>query len=96
MLYPPTCVGLGYGRRAPSLGVFLGGMGSAASRKRFVSGLGFRARPDFPGRAAYALSRGRPEPRPRTLPRRPVGVIGRAAVQECPPVARRLRLPASP
>ena len=47
--------------------------------------------------AAYALSRGRPEPRLRTLLRRPVGLnSGPEAVQECPPVAHRLRLPASP
>ena len=46
--------------------------------------------------APYALSRGRPEPRPHTLLRRPVGHSGPQAVQECPPVAHRLRLPASP
>ena len=47
--------------------------------------------------AAYMLSRGRPEPRLRTLLRRPVGLnSGPEAVQECPPVAHRLRLPASP
>ena len=46
--------------------------------------------------AAYMLSRGRPEPRLRTLLRRPFGHSGPEAVQECPPVAHRLRLPASP
>ena len=45
--------------------------------------------------AAYALSRGRPEPRPATLLRRPV-VERWLVVQECPPVAHRLRLSASP
>ena len=40
--------------------------------------------------AAYMLSRGRPEPRLRTLLRRPFGHSGPEAVQECPPVAPRL------
>ena len=31
MLYLPTCVGLGYGHRASSLGAFLGSMGSMTS-----------------------------------------------------------------
>ena len=31
ILYPPTCVGLGYGPRANSLEVFLGSMGSVTS-----------------------------------------------------------------
>jgi hypothetical protein len=34
MLYLPTCVGLGYGRRASSLGAFLGSMGSVTSPER--------------------------------------------------------------
>ena len=50
----------------------------------------------FPRPAPYALSRGRPEPRPSTLLRRPIGDNGPEAVQECPPAAHRLRLPASP
>ena len=33
ILYPPTCVGLGYGHRASSLGAFLGSMGSVTSPK---------------------------------------------------------------
>ena len=55
------------------LGVFLGSMGSPASPKR----LRLASRPSrgggFPCPPAYALSRGRPEPRPATLLRRPVG-----------------------
>ena len=35
ILYPPTCVGLGYGRRASSLDAFLGSMGSVTSPLRF-------------------------------------------------------------
>ncbi len=35
ILYPPTCVGLGYGRRANSLDAFLGSMGSVTSPLRF-------------------------------------------------------------
>ena len=31
ILYPPTCVGLGYGHRASSLEAFLGSMGSVTS-----------------------------------------------------------------
>ena len=45
-----------------------------------------------PGRAP---SRGRPEPRRATPIRRPVGRDGASPVQECPPAARRLRLPPS-
>jgi hypothetical protein len=48
ILYLPTCVGLGYGRRANSLGAFLGSMGSVTSPKRF--GITSRAveGPDLP------------------------------------------------
>ena len=95
MFYPPTCVGLRYGRDGACLGVFLGTSGSLASLDRFVRSLapvetGF-AWP--PGRAP---SRGRPEPRRATPIRRPVGRDGSIAVQECLPAALRLRLPASP
>ena len=48
MFYPPTCVGLRYGRRCPCLGVFLGTTGSLASLKRFVRSLA-RTVPDLPG-----------------------------------------------
>ena len=64
--------------RAPraSLEVFPGGMGSPASDQ--ILRLASRARVVgwFPRRPPYALSRGRPEPRPATLPRHPVGGDG--------------------
>ncbi len=44
----------------------------------------------------YALSRGRPEPRSRILPRRPIGRSAPAPARECLPVVHRLRLAASP
>ena len=72
MFYPPTCVGLRYGPRAASLGVFLGSMGSPTSLSRFVRRLG-PLRRAFHCAAPYAASRGRPEPRPATLLRRPIG-----------------------
>ena len=50
---------------------------------------------DLPLPSPYALSRGRPEPRPATLLRRPVVKRG-MAVQEYRPVVHRLRLSASP
>ena len=34
ILYPPTCVGLGYGHHVSSLGAFLGSMGSVTSPDR--------------------------------------------------------------
>ncbi len=60
--------------RAPrgSLGVFLGSMGSPASLARFVLGLR-HVRRAFHNASPYAVSRGRPEPRPATLLRRPIG-----------------------
>ena len=39
MFYPPTCVGLRYGRARACLGVFLGTSGSLASLKCFVRSL---------------------------------------------------------
>ena len=50
----------------------------------------------FPCGAPYALSRGRPEPRPATLLRHPVGDNAPPAVQESLPVVHRLRMAASP
>jgi hypothetical protein len=44
----------------------------------------------------YALSRGRPEPRPAILLRCPFGNNDSQMVQECLPVVHRLRLSASP
>ncbi len=49
ILYPPTCVGLGYGHRVSSLEAFLGSMGSVTSpdsARHRVSGFGG---PDLPG-----------------------------------------------
>ena len=48
MFYPPTCVGLRYGRDGACLGVFLGTTGSLASLDRFVRSLARRV-PDLPG-----------------------------------------------
>ena len=43
MFYPPTCVGLRYGRARACLGVFLGTSGSLASLSRFVRSLALDA-----------------------------------------------------
>ena len=61
--------------RAPGrcLEVFLGSMGSPASLSCFVSRLRECVRADFHALTPYTLSRGRPEPRPATLLRRPFG-----------------------
>ena len=75
MLYPPTCVGFGTGAaglpRGFSRGHGLAGFGSDPSSRVSGSSVGW-----FPCRPPYALSRGRPEPRPATLPRHPVGGDG--------------------
>ena len=57
ILYPPTCVGFGYGHRASSLEAFLGSIGSVTSALRL--GITSQASwgPDLPG------------PRPTRLPR---------------------------
>ena len=49
MFYPPTCVGLRYGRGGACLGVFLGTSGSLASLKPASSGASPSCGPDFPG-----------------------------------------------
>ncbi len=84
-----------YGRRGRCLGIFLGGVESATSPcgSSRVSGL---LGTGFPWAPPYALSRGRPEPRSRILPRRPIGRSAPAPARECLPVVHRLRLPASP
>lgn len=51
MFYPPTCVGLRYGRARACLAVFLGTTGSLASLSRFVRSLTL-APGDFPPRRA--------------------------------------------
>ena len=63
---------------------------------RFVSRLRMYGTADFHAAPPYALSRGRPEPRPATLLRRPVGDNGSQAVQEYLPVVHRLRISPSP
>ncbi len=62
ILYPPTCVGLGYGHRASSLGAFLGSMGSVTSpvtARHHASGC---MRPGFAWTSPYTLTPGRPTP----------------------------------
>ena len=49
MFYPPTCVGLRYGRDGACLGVFLGTSGSLASLETASSGASPWCGPDFPG-----------------------------------------------
>ena len=49
MFYPPTCVGLRYGRDGACLGVFLGTTGSLASLETASSGASPWCGPDFPG-----------------------------------------------
>ena len=63
ILYPPTCVGLGYGRRANSLDAFLGSMGLVTmpfTARYHVSGL---MRSGFAWPSPYSLTRGQPTPR---------------------------------
>ena len=55
------------------LEVFLGSMGSPTSLNCFVSRLRHKQR-GFPYAEPYTLSRGRPEPRPATLLRHPIGI----------------------
>ncbi len=77
ILYPPTCVGLGYGHRASSLEAFLGSMGSVTSpgtaRRRVSGSMGT----GFPWAPPYTLTPGQPTPgftyppaSPHCLPRR--------------------------
>ena len=58
MLYQTTCVGFGYGPRAPSLEAFLGSRGLPTS----PHWLGLRShttnRPDFPGPSCYTVTPG--------------------------------------
>jgi hypothetical protein len=62
ILYLPTCVGLGYGRRASSLAAFLGSMESVTSpcaARYHVSGL---MGPGFTWSPPYTLTPGQPSP----------------------------------
>lgn len=77
MFYPPTCVGLRYGRAGTCLAVFLGTTGSLASPNRFVRGLAL-VRGGLPSPAGRTPSPGRPEPGRATPIRRRVGHSGPA------------------
>ena len=62
ILYPPTCVGLGYGHRVNSLEAFLGSMGlmtSPESARDHVSGY---VRSGFAKTSPYSLPPGQPTP----------------------------------
>jgi hypothetical protein len=76
ILYPPTCVGLGYGHHVSSLEAFLGSMGSVTSpgvaRHRVSGSMGT----GFAWAPPYSLTPGQPTPgftyppaSPRCLPR---------------------------
>ena len=61
ILYLPTCVGLGYGHCASSLGAFLGSIGSVTSPKRLgIASQRYRRQLSSP--AAYTLTPGLPTP----------------------------------
>ena len=77
MFYPPTCVGLRYGRAHAFLAVFLGTTGSLASLDRFVRRLTLATR-GLPSASGRAPSPGRPEPGRATPIRRRVGQSGGA------------------
>ena len=73
ILYLSTCVGLGYGRHAHWLEIFLGGMGVQWLRLKRL-GIAPRASrgPDLPGPHPTRLPRVYQRPGPLTLPRRPI------------------------
>ena len=64
ILYPPTCVGLGYGLHLLCLEAFLGSVESTALRSKAsrhrLSALD--KVPDLPGTSAYGLEPGYPSP----------------------------------
>ena len=70
-------------------------MGLPTSLIRFVCRLSLYESTHFTMLSAYAVSRGRPEPRSATLLRHPIGNNALLEVQECLPAMHRLRLPAS-
>ena len=80
------------------------GLPRGFSRQHGLTGFALRLRPApqahvapaFHWEPPYAPSRGRPEPRPATLLRRPIGCSALPGVRECRPAVHRLRLPASP
>ena len=73
ILYLSTCVGLGYGRQARWLEIFLGGMGVRWLRLKRL-GIVPRASqgPDLPGPHPTHLPRVYQRPGPLTLPRHPI------------------------
>ena len=96
MLYPPTCVGFGTGARGARPRGFSRGHGCGIFALGASSRVSASTCGGLPCRTAYLLSRGRPEPRMPALPRHRSDSNAARAVRECPPVAHRLRLPASP
>ena len=71
ILYPPTCVGLGYGHHVSWLEAFLGSIGSVTSPQTdryHVSGL---MRTGFPWASPYTLTPGQPSPGLTYLPASP-------------------------
>ncbi len=80
ILYPPTCVGLGYGHRVNSLEAFLGSMGSMTSAIRL--GITSQASwgPDFP--------RPRPTRLPQDIQRLGSPTLLRPSFAVRPPVGR--------
>ena len=85
ILYPPTCVGLGYGHRASSLEVFLGSMGSMTSpvsARHHVSG---SWGPDLPGPLPTRLPQDNQRLGSSTLLRHPIAsrlAVGRFACSD--------------
>ena len=87
ILYSPTCVGLGYGRRHCSLEVFLGSMGSTTSSQSTRIRFSGYAPGGFAYLAPYKLNRGRPTPRRSTLLRHSIGqtrISGTGISTSCP------------
>jgi hypothetical protein len=62
ILYPPTCVGLGYGHHVSSLGAFLGSMGSVTSPVRLGIASQDLMRAGFAWTSPYTLTPGQPTP----------------------------------
>ena len=73
ILYPPTCVGFGTGGWSLPRGFFSEAWAHRLRQNRLRLASRALCGGGFPCPAPYALSRGRPEPRPATLLRRPVG-----------------------
>ena len=84
ILYPPTCVGLGYGHRVNSLEAFLGSMGSVTSPESVRHRISALSPTDLPMGPPTCLPRVQPAPGRPTLLRPPfatrhqVGRFGRS------------------